>query len=227
MQFGKLLSVSGGLELINRAVLIKLAEVLNNNQIVWGIGGSYLLQLHGIYSNPNDLDIWVQPKDMHKTKELFSSFERIGTSIQLPEKYHFKMKYYDTEVEFISCFIVVPNKNKFEYYISSDNIRIKTLDNGFKIPCTYLEDWYIVYKLLGREEKARIIEKVFTEKKEKLSINAIYESLKDEKNCVQKRVVADIQKLIINSLQLTLFDEKKVGNNNENKKTSSITFDTY
>lgn len=213
--------------MINRAVLIKLAEVLNNNQIVWGIGGSYLLQLHGIYSNPNDLDIWVQPKDMHKTKELFSSFERIGTSIQLPEKYHFKMKYYDTEVEFISCFIVVPNKNKFEYYISSDNIRIKTLDNGFKIPCTYLEDWYIVYKLLGREEKARIIEKVFTEKKEKLSINAIYESLKDEKNCVQKRVVADIQKLIINSLQLTLFDEKKVGNNNENKKTSSITFDTY
>ena len=195
--------------MINRTTLIRLSRVLDDNHIIWGVGGSYLLQLHGLYSNPNDLDIWVQPSDMPRIKELFSHFEKIDTSIQLPQEYHFKMMYYDTEVDFVSCFIVVPNKNRFEYYISSSNIKTIRLDDGVEVPCTYLEDWYIVYKLLNRDEKAKIIERVFTEKKEELSVDTINESLRDKKNRVQKRVVADAQNLIINSLQLSLFDERK------------------
>ncbi len=212
--------------MVNRETLLKLAKVLDDNHIIWGVGGSYLLQLHGLYSNPDDLDIWTQPEDIPKIKEIFSDFEQIDSEIQLPPEYHFKMLYYDTEVDFVSCFITIPNKDRFEYYISPNNIQMVELDDGFQIPCTFLEDWYIVYKLLKREKKAQIIEKVFTKKEKDFSSEIIESSLGDKRNHMQQRVRKDAHKLIINSLQMSIFDKKYgLGEEHEASRTSTTKTD--
>ena len=74
--------------MIDFAILKELSEQLNHHNITWGIGGSCLLMLYNLYSEPNDLDLWVQPDDMLKVRELFAAYEEIQTDIPLPEELH-------------------------------------------------------------------------------------------------------------------------------------------
>ena len=94
------------------------------------------------------------------SEKIFNNYEQIKTDIYLPEEYHYKIKYYDVEVEFVACFIVKPNK-EFEYYIKPKFIKEYKLENGTTIPCTMLLDWYIIYRLLKRDDKADLIKKFF------------------------------------------------------------------
>ena len=192
--------------MINHATLTKLSEVLSSNKIVWGVGGSFLLQIYGLYANPNDIDIWVRPSDMARVKQLFKNYKEIETNINLPEEYHFKMNYYDLDVDFIACFIIKPNQNIFTYYISPKNIKTIKINEDLDIPCTYLEDWYIIYKLLKRESKAAIIESVFKDKKIQLSDRVLEASLKSAENLMPKKLIKDTHDLILHSTQLSLFD---------------------
>lgn len=145
--------------MVNSNTLNKLVQILDSNGIICGIGGSYLLQLYDLYDEPEDVDFWISPDDILKVKEIFSTYKEIHEKIQLPEKYHFKMIFEDIKVDFVACFFVKPNQNEFWYNISSDNVKMYHMANGKQLPCTSLEDWYIVYKLLNREDKASIIEK--------------------------------------------------------------------
>lgn len=52
-------------------VLQSVAQELDSYKIVWGVGGSYLLALYNLYSNPNDLDLWVRAEDMPIVKKIF------------------------------------------------------------------------------------------------------------------------------------------------------------
>lgn len=192
--------------MVNNKTLNKLALILNENKINWGIGGSYLLYLHKLYFTPNDLDVWIHPKDMKKVKKLFNTFEKIKTNIQLPEEFHLKIKFFEIEVDFVSCFIVTPNQHTFSYHISPNTIEIFKLDDGNDIPCTSLEDWYVIYKLLHREEKAGLIEKVFVEKHIPLSDKMLRASMSRIDNTIQKRIKKDVDKLIFNSIQYSLWD---------------------
>lgn len=192
--------------MINNETLSKLANMLNGNNIIWGIGGSYLLHIYGLYDTPNDLDIWIQPKDMGNVKKIFQDFEKIKSDIQLPEEYHLKIKFFDVEVDFVSCFIITPNQNKFNYNISPENVYDKCLINNAHIFCTTLEDWYLIYKILKRESKASIIEKVFIEKKIPFSDKMMHANLSRIDNNIQRRVKRDANKLIEDAMQYSFVD---------------------
>lgn len=145
--------------MINPKTLDRLVQILEDYHITCGVGGSYLLQLYDLYDEPDDVDFWVSPSDISKVKEIFQEYEQIQERIQLPEEYHIKIRFYDIKVDFVACFIVKPNQNEYHYYISPDNVSMVDLHNGRQLPCTSLEDWYIVYKLLRRDDKANIIER--------------------------------------------------------------------
>ncbi|MBQ3136990.1 MAG: hypothetical protein IJB74_05845 [Clostridia bacterium] len=202
--------------MINNETLSKLADMLNKNNIVWGIGGSYLLHIYGLYDSPNDLDIWIQPKDMGTVKKIFNNFEKIKSDIQLPEEYHLKINFFDIEVDFVSCFIITPNQNKFNYNISPETVYDKFLINNVQIFCTTLEDWYLIYKILKRENKASIIEKVFTEKKIPLSEKMMHANLSRIDNNIQRRVRKDANKLIEDATQYSLTDYINYKNKEKN-----------
>ena len=154
-----------------------------------------------------DIDMDYTPND---TKE------EIVERIQLPPKFHFKMRYLDIDVDFVACFIVKPNKNEFVYNIMPENIEIVDMEDGSKLPCTSLEDWYIVYKLLRREEKAKLIKK-YIYQKDANRVNERLELLIDNKeNKLPKRVTKDVKDLIWDNMQLNLddyFETKKEESN--------------
>ena len=196
--------------MINFQTLNSLVDILKKNQIRCGIGGSYLLQIHELCNDPNDVDFWVAPEDIRKVRNIFSHYEEIIEKIQLPSQYHFKMRYLDIYVDFVACFIVKPNKNEYVYNIMPENIEMVDMQDGSTLPCTSLEDWYIVYKLLRREEKAELIKK-YIYQKDASKANERLELLIDNKvNRLPKRITKDVKDLIWDNMQLKLDDYLKM-----------------
>jgi len=181
-----------------------LKAILNNNNIVWGIGGSFLLKLYNLSSTVNDLDLWVRPNDLQKVRNIFREYEEIGSEINLPPDLHFKMDYLGTQVDFVAAFIIKPNQNTFDYEISPKDIQFQSYGDTDEIPLTSLEDWYFIYKLLKRNDKAAKIEKFLIEKK--FNINKILSETK--KQNLPKHIKNDAKKMVkkfVSSLQLPLW----------------------
>lgn len=196
---------------MNESTIYRLSKKLNESNITWGVGGSTLLEYYGLYTQPDDLDVWIHPKDIKKAKRLFKDFKHIKTNIYLPDKYHFKIQFLDIEVDFVACFMVKPNQHEFSFFISPNNLKyIKNHDGT--IPLTFLEDWYIIYKLLKREDKSRIIEDYFKKNYSALSVNAINISLNNQQNAIPIQTIKSIECLT----QLSLFNTDLDSDENHN-----------
>lgn len=192
--------------MINKIIIKRITEELNTLGIVWGVGGSYLLNIYELIDNPNDLDLWVSPNDMETVRNYFFKYQEIETDVPLPPELHYKILYNNLEVDFVACFKVKPNKYEFEYNIKPQNIKLVKLRNGIELPCTYLEDWYIVYKLLKRDDKAKLIEDFFSKNKLEFSVDVIQSYLYSESIKLPKYITSNVQKLVQRATQLSFFD---------------------
>lgn len=190
--------------MINLHTLKSVLNKLNENQIRCGIGGSYLLQLYDLCDESNDVDFWVEPNDMPKVRRLFKGYDEISEKIQLPSQFHYKVHYHDIDVDFVACFITKPNQHEYIYNIRPENVEIITTQDGLDIPCTSLEDWYIVYKLLNREKKASLIEKYIYKKDVEKTNERLNISIKDEKNILPKRITNDVKSFVWDNMQIRI-----------------------
>ena len=188
--------------MIDLTILKDLSRQLNRHKITWGLGGSCLLMLYNLYSAPNDLDLWVQPDDIEKVREIFAEYEEISTDIPLPKELHFKMLFHNVEVDFVACFIIKPNQHQYRFDICPKNIRMITIGD-MQIPCTYLEDWFIIYHLLNRTGKARLIQDYFTEHQVEFDESAIERAVQYKEVSLPSRLDHDINLLVFDATQLS------------------------
>ena len=196
--------------MINQDTLTLFIKAMKECDIVWGVGGSYLLEQYDLYNNPVDLDLWIQATDMPVVRKQFSHFEELFTDIPLPPEYHYKIQFYDMEVDFVACFIIKPNQNKYQYTINPDNIDLIRLSSGLQIPCLYLEDWYVIYKLLQRNDKANLIREAFKRRGIAFNEDAVNKSINSkEDNKLPKWLLRDISDVSQEVNQLSLFDQMK------------------
>lgn len=197
--------------MLDKKIIKEVTEILNRSNVIWGVGGSYLLKIYDLIDDPKDLDLWVSTNDISKLRKIFSEYQEIKTEVPLPPELHYKILYKNLEVDFVACFIIKPNQYEFKYNIKPQNIRIVKLKNGIELPCTYLEDWYIVYKLLKRNDKAKIIEDFFYKNKMTFSDNVI-QSYKNSDNIkLPKYITENIQSIVSNAMQLSFSDIKNEG----------------
>ena len=196
--------------MVNVKTLAAAVDILKENHIKCGIGGSYLLQLYHLCDEPNDVDFWVDPDDIQKVRNLFQEFEEIAEKIQLPPEYHYKIRYHDIEIDFVASFITRPNRNKYQYNIKPESIEIITTPEGLNLPCTSLEDWYVVYKLLHREKKAAIIENYIYKRDITKTNERLNMSIMDKENLLPKRVIKDVETLVWKNMQLNFKDLYKL-----------------
>lgn len=190
--------------MINQSTLDSILKILKENQICCGIGGSYLLQVYHLCEEPKDVDFWVAPEDISKVRKIFSQYEEIEEKIQLPAEYHFKMQYDDIQVDFVACFIVQPNQNKFVYNIMPENIKLINVGDDRILPCTSLEDWYIVYKLLKRHDKAELIKKYIYQKNIEETNASLQMSIDNENNKLPRQLTDDVKDFIWNNMQYNI-----------------------
>jgi hypothetical protein len=145
-----------------------MGEKLNGSNIIWAVGASILLNQFGLINKPNDIDIFVDIKDIDRADEILKS---IGEKKKWEKTAAYSTKYFyeyiidGIDVDVMAGFAVNHNNGVFEYIFDYNSISEFKIINGVNIPFTSLEDWYIIYQLIpNREPKVNLIEKYLLSK---------------------------------------------------------------
>ena len=139
-----------------------IGEKLNAASLVWGVGGSVLLQRHGLEDKPNDIDMFVAMEDVpaadHILAEIGQGKQGKGTDI-FATKHFYEYLIKGVHVDVMAGFTLRHGQGLYEYYFDRQSIVSLDMIGGVEIPFTALEDWYVIYKLIpGREAKVKLIE---------------------------------------------------------------------
>ncbi len=146
--------------------LTRVAEALNARHVRWALGASMLLYCHGIVPRANDLDIVALPEDMPLLDAALSGLSARGGRLPPSPSPGFATRFfYEYEiggvfVDAMAGLVVRHTAGETAYTLRPETVTEYPL-NGVVVPLSPLEDWYALYLLMGREEKARLLEAYF------------------------------------------------------------------
>lgn len=149
-----------------RQALVKIAKILNSEDIVWAVGASMLLRQYAL-ADPADIDIVVALEDAGRVDSLLSSLgtvknQKEKSDIYLTDFFH-EYIIDSVEIDVMAGFkIKLPDSSVFEYKFDKESIpHIFDID-GVGVPFMSLEDWYVLYQLMpNREYKANLLQDHF------------------------------------------------------------------
>lgn len=138
-----------------------IAKEIDQENIVWAVGGSILLFTYGIVDVANDIDLIVREEDAEK---LHSVLLKLGS----PEKrvdldpfrtIHFsKFRVNKQYIDVMGGFAIAHEAGVYQMPFNEESVFEYYKVNGYKIPFCSLEDWYIMYSLMPEKEgKAQCI----------------------------------------------------------------------
>lgn len=136
-----------------KSLMLAIAGRFSKAGITWAIGGSWVLKRHGIDTARNDIDIITTTADFDKADAILSS---MGTRrAHEPHAVFKSLKYAKFgingyEVDLIACFQIVHDQGVYTYDFSKRSISLIDSFSRGTINYTSLEDWYILYLLMGR-----------------------------------------------------------------------------
>lgn len=137
----------------------------NDSNIVWAVGASVMLNQFGLIKHPNDIDIFVEIKDINKADEILKN---IGEKKEVKKDSSYSTKYFyeylinEIDVDVMAGFVINHSDGLYEYVFDKDSITKFKCINKVDIPFTSLEDWYVIYQLIpNRESKVNLIERYF------------------------------------------------------------------
>ncbi|TSB45734.1 nucleotidyltransferase domain-containing protein [Alkalicoccobacillus porphyridii] len=148
------------------SLLSKLQNAFDEMNVTWAVGGSLMLQLRGLSTIPNDIDLLVTEEDAPK---LIQQLNSIGTPLEMPKKQTVltsstfaKYDFDGVGVDVMVNFGVKHEKGTYICLLDHDSISDNPMTSGHAYPLSALEDWYVLYLLMpNRESKVALIEKHF------------------------------------------------------------------
>ncbi len=136
---------------------IKLARILNHNEIQWAFGGSCLLYYIGIPLTPRDLDVVIAKKDIEKAR-----IALIQSGAELKEEKHsdnsfITEKFYtflweDVEIDLMAVPGIRKGDKFFVMQFDQKGPWKWVEDQGEKIALCDPEDWLVYYSLMENRE---------------------------------------------------------------------------
>lgn len=142
--------------------LSMIADQLNEQGIVWGVGASILLYQHGLVNNPQDIDLIIDLKDADQADRILTAMgeKRIAfDSVTYSTKVFGEYVINGIDVDLMSGFGIDHRLGTYIYDFDRKSVVDYFKVNTVNIPFTALEDWYVLYALMpGKEVKAKLIE---------------------------------------------------------------------
>lgn len=142
-------------------MIVKVARTLNDNNILWGIGGSLLLKSYGLLDAVNDVDIIVAEKDIERA---LVALDSIGNRVAVPTKNEYITKCFHVyeidgiDMDVMAGFKIRHDQGIYEYPMDEASVTKYEIWDNVRIPYLSLEDWLVAYRLMiNREEKVRMI----------------------------------------------------------------------
>ncbi|MBU1092826.1 MAG: nucleotidyltransferase family protein [Firmicutes bacterium] len=146
--------------------LLSIAQEFNKENITWALGGSSVLKKYDLVDTVNDIDILVMQKDIEKANQILLS---LGTSLPVPKNsqylttFFYSYKIREIKVDLMCDFKIKRGEQIYSYQFDESSICDTEDIAKEKIYYTTLEDWYVLYLLMGRgdEQKIKNLEKHF------------------------------------------------------------------
>ena len=141
-------------------VLVQLAELFNEHEIQWAVGGSLLLYFKGLVSDFHDLDLMIDEQAGEQVAQLL---EPLGTCRPFIPSPAFQTRCFmeflieGVEIDVIGGLAIVSEGHVHELPLRSEEIEEGFSLEGQRIPLHSLRVWEIYYTLMGRTEKAEIL----------------------------------------------------------------------
>ena len=145
---------------IKIATFLKVAKILNENNITWAVGASLLLYFKGITDKFNDIDLMVAEKDIEKTKTIFLSLGKEypkNPNLQYKSKCFLEFNVDGIDFDIISGFVIVNNNCDHYFPLEKNSIAEYFCLENTSIPLQSVNDWLTYYSLMNRKEKVEMI----------------------------------------------------------------------
>ena len=142
-------------------VLSRIAHMLNENQVLWAVGGSLLLYFKGKTDTFHDIDLMVGEKDIEKVKRVLLSIGKLlpeNPDRQYKTRHFLEFEIDGIDVDIMAGFVIVSNGKDYDCSLTAEQVAERILLNGETIPLQSLSDWRKYYALMGRTSKVEMID---------------------------------------------------------------------
>ena len=142
-------------------LLSQIAKELNDRNVAWAIGASMLLYFKGILSDFHDIDIMVSEEDFELVQEVLTSFGELqppNPNSKYRTKRFGEFVVDDIDIDVMAGFIIMDEDREYYFPLKHEDIKDFTEIAGVKVPLQSLEEWRNYYQLMGRAEKAKLID---------------------------------------------------------------------
>ncbi len=142
-------------------IVLDLLSQLNDSKIRYAIGGSMMLKLRLFDVVPKDIDIMVNESDFQHVVDLFQS---VAEQVSKPSLIPFKTKYFttllleDISIDIMAGFAYEHSEGIYYAIFDSKSVTDWEKIEGVKLPLMSLEEWYVMYLVMNRKNKAEIID---------------------------------------------------------------------
>jgi len=150
--------------MVNKQTLVYLTQILRENQVYYGIGGSSLLEKLGLDVTVKDLDIMIDPNDIQLVDKLFTEYQDKNHKVKdlkFDSLYFMELSLDQTDVDIMAGFKVNYENKWYEFPFNKETPTIAINNIDYML----LEDWYVIYYLLDRKTKVSLIENYFSQTK--------------------------------------------------------------
>ena len=135
---------------LKEKALRRLADKLNAAGIPWAVGGSWLLCQKGIADTYHDFDIFVSREDAARADRVLS---RMGMRSEAEEGDDFHAAYHFDGADIDLCAWTALDGQPLVPF-SAASVAEDAAVLGATVHLMHLEDWLVIYRLLGRTAKA-------------------------------------------------------------------------
>ena len=145
-------------------LLQKIAHRLNEAHVQWALGASMLLYFKGITSEFHDIDLMVADHDAECVRTILSEMGELCPPNPKPNPMYRTKTFMEflidsVEVDVMAGFAVMNEGKVFDCSLRENQIAEKVLLGTEVIPLQSPLLWCKYYRLMGRTEKADMIEK--------------------------------------------------------------------
>ena len=181
-------------------VLKRIAQSFEDEHIIYGLGGSGVLVAYEILEKMNDIDIVVAFEDIERAKQILDDiacFKSSGKYCVVEKEYCYEYELDGVSIDLMANIHIKHDEGLYEFPFNRRRVTYRMCIDDLMIPVMSLEDWYVFYQLIGRMDRADLIEEWFLENgitHGSYLINAIQANLPRQ---LKVDIVKTIQKLMI------------------------------
>ncbi len=145
-------------------VLKKIAHQFNEEEVIWALGASMLLCFKGITTEFHDIDLMIAEKDVDCVRKILSEMGELHPSKPNPGYKTITFMEYTVDavdVDVMAGFSIVHDGKVYDCSLKAEQIVEKMSLVKKVIPLQSAVLWGEYYRLMGRCEKAGMIERFY------------------------------------------------------------------